>query len=328
MSCPTCHKETSRRICPECSAELPYTWGQQKEHVISIIGAKESGKSHYIAVLLDKIMKQMSLNFKCSLQALNDETIHRYREDFYNPIYKRKETLNVTLSGRTNDMVKKPLLYNLSFYGKDFWGRKKISSVITLAFFDTAGEDLNNEDTMSTVNKYIYNSSGIILLLDPLQFTDVREYLKRGSSIPQQNTDPYEILTRTINIIHKGQDIPAQKLIDIPLAVTLSKLDALNNADIMFDESSVVKHPSPHIAKGSLQEKEFPLIYQEIRTFLTNFGGSNFVSLAESKFQKHSFFGISALGKSPQGTNKIDVVNPHRVEDPFLWLLSKNKILK
>ena len=48
-------------------------------------------------------------------------------------------------------------------------------------FFDTAGEDLNDEDTMSTVNKYICKSAGIVFLLDPMQIPAVVSQLDEST---------------------------------------------------------------------------------------------------------------------------------------------------
>jgi hypothetical protein len=47
-----------------------------------------------------------------------------------------------------------------------------------------------------------------------------------------------------------------------------------------------------------------------------------------SRFTSHGFFGLSALGCNPHGTQQIPRVVPRRVEDPFLWLLAKNKLIR
>ncbi len=45
--------------------------------IFAVIGAKEAGKSHYIAVLIDKIMNEVGAAFGCSLQAIDDATIKK-----------------------------------------------------------------------------------------------------------------------------------------------------------------------------------------------------------------------------------------------------------
>jgi len=58
-----------------------------------------------------------------------------------------------------NDRIPHLSVYSLMYGGFPI----TISNVTTISFFDTAGEDLNAQETMKTENKYIYNSSGIIL---------------------------------------------------------------------------------------------------------------------------------------------------------------------
>ncbi len=44
--------------------------------------------------------------------------------------------------------------------------------------------------------------------------------------------------------------------------------------------------------------------------------------------RKKAFFGLSALGCNPDELNgTVPIVAPMRVEDPFLWLLYKNKFI-
>ena len=56
--CPDCKQYTHRRLCPECHMELPHTAGQLKNHIFAVIGAKEAGNSHYLAVLINQIKNE------------------------------------------------------------------------------------------------------------------------------------------------------------------------------------------------------------------------------------------------------------------------------
>ena len=136
--CTECGEKTHVKICPTCHEELPYAIGEYDDLVFAVIGAKEAGKSHYIAVLIDKIMNEIGSAFNCSLSAVNDTTINRYRNDFYNPVFKRSELIRVTRSAKTDSSVKQPLIYNLTFKEEGIFGgffkSKKISNVVTIAF--------------------------------------------------------------------------------------------------------------------------------------------------------------------------------------------------
>lgn len=88
MRCKDCGNPSHKRLCPHCHMELPQTTGQFKNYIFAVIGAKDSGKSHYIAVLIDQIKKRIGPDMGLLLTAENDFTINRYANDFYAPIFK------------------------------------------------------------------------------------------------------------------------------------------------------------------------------------------------------------------------------------------------
>ena len=67
--CPECHQKLSTKVCPYCGFTLPYSIGTIDSYPISIIGAKESGKSNYVAVLIDELKNKVGGAFNCSLMA-------------------------------------------------------------------------------------------------------------------------------------------------------------------------------------------------------------------------------------------------------------------
>lgn len=326
--CTECGEKTNVKVCPTCHAELPYAIGEYDDLVFAVIGAKEAGKSHYIAVLIDKIMNEIGSAFNCSLSAANDATINRYRNDFYNPVFKRSELIRVTRSAKTDSSVKQPLIYNLAFKEQGMFGgffkSNKISNVVTIAFFDTAGEDLDSEDTMKTVNRYIYNSSGIIFLLDPLQLEHVRDMLPPETPLPEQNTEIEDLLSRTANLIRKANNIKIDKLIDIPVAVAFSKIDAVES---LVDPSSCINYPSKHVGKGCFDISDFEDMNGTMESLVRSWGGENFANQLSANFKDYGYFGVTALGCNPE-SSKITKLRPHRIEDPFLWLLYKQKLIK
>ncbi|MGH9936710.1 MAG: TRAFAC clade GTPase domain-containing protein, partial [Blastocatellia bacterium] len=147
-----CGVKTSKMVCPRCHNDLPSQFGQTGSRTIALIGSKESGKSHYIAVLIHELTHRVGRDFKASLMALDDQTMKRYREDFESYLYKKREVIPGTLSARAQINVRYPLIYRFS---------RKVSKMLlfdgkqitSLVFFDTAGEDLENQDVMSTETK-------------------------------------------------------------------------------------------------------------------------------------------------------------------------------
>ncbi|MDU1845361.1 MAG: hypothetical protein E6778_07435 [Niallia nealsonii] len=326
VNCKTCNKETMIRICPSCRSTLPSTISDYEDYIIAIIGAKQSGKSHYIAVLIDEIINNIGNAYNCYLKPENEETIQRYNRQFKNPLFQNKTTLDVTQSARVNGDVKKPLLFTLSFSNGGMFGTK----VITLAFFDAAGEDLKEEKNMSKHTRYISNSAGIICLLDPLQLPSVRDQIgEQGVQVNlphlDLDNDVNDILIRTTNMIRNTLGIKMKKKINIPIAISFSKIDGILP---LIDPSSKLKMKSRHLEQKAFNVLDFQSVNNEMKSLVQGWTKGNMTALLDHNYKEYGFFGISALGSDPGLDRKITNIEPYRVEDPFLWLLWKNKIIK
>jgi hypothetical protein len=314
--CPTCGQVSHKRLCPHCHMDLPHTTGKYRNLIFAVIGAKEAGKSHYLAILIEQIRKQIGPALGLLLEPLDDFTIRRYRQDFYEPTFQNRTVIRGTISALADRQVQMPLVYTLTFTGKDLFGRNAIKGVVTLVFFDTAGEDLNSRDTMGTVNKYIFRSDGIILLLDPLQLPSVRDQLGRAVPVPTINTETATILERTTELIRLGRNLSLENKIPTPLAVAFSKFDAV---EPLIDPQMQLNAESNHRAGYDLAD--FHAVNAEMQSLLQEWDSGVIPQQAETHYRRSGFFGLTALGCNPHGDQKIPRVLPRRVEDPFLWLL-------
>ena len=230
------------------------------------------------------------------------------------PLFEKKEIIQGTISAEAER--KHPLIYEIN--------RQKRSITGLMVFFDTAGEDLDNIDTMRTEINYITNSSGIILLLDPLQIPAVRDRLSKDSILPEEQTNPVDIVIRVINLIRERNNLPKRQLINIPIALAFSKIDALRS---ILPPDSSLNRASTHDGKFDIDDSE--LVSSEIQAYLHEWIGPELNNLVENNFKHFSYFGLSALGSNPDVNGKlIEEISPFRTEDPFLWLLWKNKIIK
>lgn len=319
--CPSCNTKTTKMICPHCHNPLPHTTGLVEEYMIALVGAKAAGKSHYVAVLINALRQYIGQKLNASLVALNDETIIRYRDEFYKPLYEKKEVLFFTRSAEIE--LKHPLMYRFSMGRESKFGKQKHTAV-TLVFFDTAGEDFKSLDIMRREIKYISNSRGIIFILDPLQISAVRDRLPDDTILPDEHTQPEEIVTRVINLIREDHQIPETELINIPVALAFSKVDALRS---LFPPDSMLNRASPHGAQFDINDYE--LLNSEMQAYLQEWTGPGLNNIMEHNFQHFAYFGLSALGAPPASDGKLtDAVSSFRIGDPFLWLLWKNKLIK
>ena len=322
--CPNCNNDSTMKVCPVCHSQLPYLLGRYKEMFIAVIGAKETGKSHYIAALVDIIKNQVGEEFDCVLEAVDDATLDRYKNDFYKPVVVDRTIIKATRSARDDFSVRIPLIYTLNFTGKNLRGKTRIKKVVTVTFFDTAGEDMDSQDTISTENKYIFHSSGILVLVDPLQLPDVREQLPSSVDLPQMNSEIDDIITRTANLIRQARGMRGTSQIKIPVAVALSKIDAL---DPLLDPSSALLRDSTS-GSGKLDLADIEAVNTEVQAHLRSWKGTYLKRQVEKNFTDYCFFGLTALGCNPHGGGSIDRFQPRRVQDSFLWLLYKNGLIK
>ena len=319
--CDSCGQPLTTKVCPKCNFELPLSIGTVKNYPIAIIGAKETGKSNYVAVLINQLKNEIGRAFDCSLMACGDNTLNRYKAEFYDPLFRHRICVRGSDAGDVE-----PLIYSLLFQRKGKLFNRSINEAVSLTFFDTAGENLTSLATMQTHNRYLSHASGIILLLDPLQLPIVRTELEGKIRLPEENTDVNTILSRTIEIIRSGTGLTdLTKKIDIPIAVAFTKIDAV---DGLLDPSSCLKNDSSHIRKGVFDKKDFHDANEEMQSLVETWLGIELYQTVSTQFKKFAFFGLSSLGSNPDIDNKIPKFRPFRVADPFLWVLSQEGIIK
>ncbi len=330
--CPFCKKESRNLICPSCHNNLPESVLLGEDKIITVVGACDTGKTHFLTVFINELEERIANRFDGALESF-DDSWKKYFDGSFQKLYMEKQTLAHTNSSLTdvNNGAYKPQIFTLKMNRDGLLGPKVENHI--LVFFDTAGVDLNDEDTMNTVNKYISRSSGIIFLLDPLQMPAVRNQLdenviERSSSIDWRDvSDPDDILTRISNLIRKDRDMRSEEKIDIPVAAAFSKFDVIAS---LIPEGSIVLENSPHCAEKTFNLTDWHNVNNEVKSLLVEWGDEEFLSQMNSNYSDYSFFAISALGmdNSPREDGRIDKPRPHRIEDPLLWILKENGVIE
>jgi len=79
----------------------------------------------------------------------------------------------------------------------------------------------------------------------------------------------------------------------------------------------------PGMHQGALNLAEVQAISTEVAGHLRSWLTHSFCDTIESRFPNYMYFGVSALGKQRDVRKQLEVVEPLRVEEPFLWLLYK-----
>jgi hypothetical protein len=311
--CPKCSKPTTNYVCPKCHFDLLPEIGKTDERIVAVIGGRSTGKSNYIATLVRQLKTEISTTFDTGTIARGDMTNDRYNK-YFQPLFTDKKVLPPTPPG--DPQTKIPMVYRVKF-------NKHRNRAATLVFFDTAGEDMRSLDAMSKEAKYITMSHGLIFLLDPLQIPAVRALLPpdvlRGAG---SGTTPDDIVANLVGLFEKDPTWRRSPKIKTPVAFTLSKIDALLNVDGIIDPGSPLRRAGGHA--GYLNNADVEAINAEIESHLYRWMNDGaFKQLIGSHFEDYCFFGMSALGRSPNADGTLDSIEPLRVADPMLWLFKK-----
>jgi len=313
-ACSECSEVMSLRICPDCGFEVEDGELRRGFLSVSILGNAGCGKSNYLAVLINQLRTEMCKVYGCTLYPTGgDRTMNHYEREYRRPLFEQGVCVPSTLQESLN-----PLTYTLLF---DEQAEKSVS----LAFYDSCGEKLENQHEMAAVGRRLYSSGGILLLLDPSQIPTIRA-ARKAKGLPVLSTDALALLLRTVHILRAGLSIgETEKKIDIPIAICLTKLDTLYPH---LDPASFVGAPSRNLRRPMLNYADISSCSLEIRALLESWGAGEFVRHVRSQFSTFSFFGMSSLGTQPGNKNDVTRVSPHRVLDPLLWLLWRSGTLR
>lgn len=327
--------------CPHCRRKLPPNFLDQPHHILSIVGAPSSGKSYYLSVLV-KVMQDLAyrhfgVTFRDAAPSenavLNDMRNHLFSASTPEEAYLAKTDLEGALyetlprQGR-QVRLPKPFVFRMS-------GRDAAEDGFSLVFYDNAGEHFepgrNSADSPGA--QHIAVASGILFLFDPLYNPEFRRKL-RGHPDPQllqRRSDQQDILLAESEVrIKEILGLAAHERIATPFAVIVGKSDAWLH---LLEGGPLLPVVEPggrggavirldHIAANSARLREFLLETSPA-----------IVANAEAISSEVRYFAASPLGHAPvefadaRGHLRIGpdpgLLDPQRVEDPVLWVLSK-----
>ncbi|OCA88073.1 hypothetical protein A8F94_09650 [Bacillus sp. FJAT-27225] len=306
---------TRKRLCPNCHNNLPSTAGKFPSNIVSFVGATSVGKSVYLASLIHTIQNTTARNFNAACIPLDNKISERFRNNYELPLFEEGELLTSTRSTQRQE----PLIFQFKF-------KDDTKAPLTLVFFDVAGEAMTDTDYMELHAAHIKNSAGILFLVDPMQIRSIRSRLlfKMGENpgeVVAQGADPRDVAISLYENFISHED---NGKTGIPTAVVLTKSDLLHalkeeDGDYIRPNSNVFRNV---VHRDFLNLDEYENINGEVRRFLEEVD-SPFVDTMDVYFNEASYFAVSALGSNPIDQQVTGVINPIRVDEPFVWLLHK-----
>jgi len=326
--CDKCGHKSHKRICPHCHWKLPSSLGQLAEQIVAIVGNSSSGKSHYFTVLLESELRNgiTGQRLGACLGAADNDTEKLYNKAYWEPLFGQKLAIQQTQADIAQIGKRHlRLIWSLTLT------LQKIKRKLTLVFYDIAGELLQDvggdDDAKAKATRYLWNSSGIIYLVNPRDVLGWRRYLTLSDDdLATPIVPPDVLLNKIVNALRENASIAAEKKIKIPIAVCVSQFDRLYEKraaaglrEELFDPATAPFEHSGSLNQGSVESES-----QEIQDFLGRSGANALVQMAVQNFATCRFFAVSALGSTPVGLEqRIEEIKPCRVAIPFVWILSK-----
>jgi GTPase SAR1 family protein len=318
--CPACSRETAWRVCPSCHSRLAAEYCANPGKIVALVGAKNAGKSTYIAVLIHELMNRVGEELNASLVPCDDRTIVRYKTDFAHPLYDDHKLLLGTQS--VKGTPRDPLVY---LFTRTVGRLRRRAASLTLVLFDTAGEDLRQREMSELHLRYLNAADAVIFLLDPMELSGAQAAL-HGSAKDRSGTLANDLMSDQMDVIARvTQQLRKQNdgRLSIPTAVALSKIDELRAS--MERQSALHRTREP---VGALDLDDREAVDEQVRALLHQWQAGMIDRYLSQQYDDYALFGLSALGDVPEGDAVAPSgIRPYRVEDPLLWLLYRFKML-
>lgn len=310
-------------LCPICHYRLPPDWRLGDATCLAMAGARATGKTVFIAVMI-KQFERFAEQYGCEVVAANHETTRRYREEYEQPLFEERGILAATRPASIDTSYQHdPLIFHLGLWN----GLRRY-----LVIRDVAGEDLEDPTVGGTQWQFFAVADAVIFMFDPLRLHEISDQLRdlvpTGHSI---GGDPREVLRTVMRLIGNG---------DPKLAVVLSKFDALQElravngsawGRIMSNAGAAFAR-DPGLLGGRYDQQDGYLLDAEVRSLLQRLDAGPMLQHMQNPLTgrryNHQFFAVSALGASPSGSKlHPSGISPFRCLDPVHWVLTGRNIL-
>jgi hypothetical protein len=322
--CRICRNTATLVVCPTCHAPLPPNWYHCRTTCIAMAGARASGKSIYIAVLVRQAERLCEL-MGVPLGFLSTATERIYKNIYQAPLYEQRGLLAPTARHETAAATQRmPLMFSMGIIR----GRQHV-----LVIRDVAGENLEDHEPDPRILSFFGQADGVVFLFDPMRIQEIRRQL--AGVIPEQSAvggDPLSVLGNLVRLM-RTSDQP----IATPLAVVLAKFDTLQelrsvvgspwqavmaNAGAAYSRDTSLNRPPIY------DDEDGRLLDAEVASLLSRLNAHQMLNRVRQEFALSRLFAVSALGSAPVGQALHPRgIAPFRCLDPLKWILSRQGVL-
>lgn len=156
--------------------------------------------------------------------------------------------------------------------------------------YDAAGESYQTSDRLATL-RFLGATAGVLLIVDPFALDPVRNRLEDdGVPLPPHSVEPpSSVAGRLTQALREQRSLSADRRIDVPVAVVLTKCDVLVGG-------GQVRHPYEglHLAIGA-PDVGRAFRFGAVEEWLEAAGEGGFVRDLRAHYRRIGYFAVSAL---------------------------------
>ncbi|GAA2014583.1 hypothetical protein JL107_08555 [Nakamurella flavida] len=316
---PNCGRPSHEHVCPHCHTTLPPNWWAQEVLGVVVVGARSSGKTTYLSLLIRHLEQNLLPSVHGNLHPV--DAASEAKLDVMRRGLMAGQLAEGTQGAEQNLPLLAPMLAGI---GTGPHGRGR-----NLALFDVAGEDMSTAEGVRLYSPALSAADMVLILIDPLQLDGVREWLDGTVPLPPRGAPPARVVHNVVQQIRRQAGVPTGPL-PVRAAVAFAKFDGLQAA-ASIPQSSIgdligpgnALWRDPYVGRSELYlEPDGRRVHDEVRALLVRMGESGLVALVEDSFRQVQYFAVSALGHGPRGRQVSAAgASPQRVGDPLRWLL-------
>lgn len=340
VCCPTCFEPASSAgPCGTCGFGVPLEWLAATDRIsIAMTGARSSGKSVLIAVLVTQLEEFLSRHHGTYLRPVGDvgqmspeiareappwfsSLGGRFAQNYLVPLYHQRGLLPGT--ARLEEGRVEPLI----------WSFRVGDRTCCLSLIDAAGEDFQELEPTDQRFNYLGKVDVLVTLVDPLKVPQIRSALAGIINFPAGAGDDLNVLRRVLEA--RSQHLAAESSHQT-LAVVLSKFDVLHQLkdiqakpfdDIMLRPGAAMRR-DPSMSTPLYDEEDGRLLDAELRGLLEFLQGVGLLNAVAQSRMPARLFATAALGVVP-GTDSLGRggMNPFRVLDFVKDVLTRRGVI-
>lgn len=321
-TCPHCGGGTGIRVCPCCHTPVSASFGASRSPLIAMVGAKGTGKTVYLNVLGHELLHGLRSRFDADVRL----TGAGQRAAVTEQLMIDNVFADLQLMAQTAAAVngrRPPAVFEWRREHRVAGIRRGFRTTF-LSFYDTAGEDLTNQEQTHDLT-YLGAADALILLLDPFMIPKARDLRRLPGAAVTSIESTVDVVNRVTEKLRASHGITSSRRIKVPVAVAFAKIDEY--FDLLGRDHPLVRQEP---ATGVYDEVAGQATHEHVRALLYDWDADNIDAHLRYNYATFRYFAVSSLGAPPDyGTGAIDEggVRPFRVAEPLLWLLSTFKVI-